>query len=208
MKAVIELHYLPSLAYFSAIRKYEEILLECHEYFVKQTFRNRCQINTSQGRATLVIPVTGKHGKVPVSKVSPDYSQKWLNNHWRAIRAAYGKAPYFEYYADDLHDILYQKHEFLYDLNRALLTMCLRWLRYDLQLGETISYEKQYNQGFDDLRSQLMPGNTEFAERVYRPVPYHQVFGSTFAANLSVLDVVFCCGPEASRILESASKRE
>ena len=152
--------------------------------------------------ATLVIPVTDKHGKVQVNKVRPDYSQKWLNNHWRTIRSAYGKAPYFEYYADELHAILYQKHEFLYDLNRALLTMCLRWLRSELVPEETLSYEKQYNSGYDDLRSCITPGNSEFVRSVYQAVPYRQVFGSTFVGNLSVIDVVFCCGPEASRILK------
>ena len=201
-KAIIDLQYLPCLAYFSVLQRYQTILLERHEHYVKQSFRNRCYLNTEHGPAALIIPLTGKHGKVSVSEVRPDYSQKWLNNHWRTIRSAYGKAPFFEFYADDLYDILYQKHEFLYDLNHALLTMCLRWLRFDLKLEETLSYEKQYNSEYDDLRSCITPGSSDFVRGVYRAVPYRQVFGSTFAGNLSVVDVVFCCGPEASRILQ------
>lgn len=207
-RAIIDLQYLPCLAYFSVLQKYGTILLERHEHYVKQSYRNRCYVNTVHGTEALIIPLTGKHGKTLITEVRPDYSQKWLNKHWRTIQSAYGKAPFFEFYADDLHAVMYQRFEFLYDLNRALLTMCLRWLALDLDIGETLSYEKQYHPDVRDLRSYITPGNTEFVQRVYNAVPYHQIFGNTFAANLSVLDVVFCCGPEASRIISSGSKRE
>ena len=48
--------------------------------------------------------LTDKHGKIAIKDVRIDYSQKWLNNHWRTITSAYRNAPFFEYYADDLHD--------------------------------------------------------------------------------------------------------
>lgn len=206
-KAVIDLHYLPCIAYFAVLQRYGTVLLEKHEYYEKQTFRNRCYVNTAHGPSALIIPLTGKRGKVPVGEVRPDYSQKWVNNHWRTIRSGYGKAPFFEYYADDLHDILYLKYDLLYDLNRALLTMCLRWLRIDIAVEDTLSYEKQYYDEVNDLRSYITYGNKDFLSQVYKPIPYQQVFGNTFADNLSVIDLVFCCGPEASRILRESSER-
>src|SRR5690349_5579602 len=105
--ALIELHYLPSVSYFSTLHGYVQIFVEKYEHYEKQTFRNRCSINTTTGRQDLIVPLTGKHGKTLIKDIQIDYTQKWLNNHWRTIQSAYGKAPFFEYYADDLHRILF-----------------------------------------------------------------------------------------------------
>src|SRR5688572_25723175 len=131
MSAVlIESQYLPPIAYFAALQSCDEIILESHEHYIKQTFRNRCAINTSQGRVDLIVPLTSKHGKTVISDVRIDYTQKWLNNHWRTIQSAYANAPFFEFYADDLHQVLFKKHEFLLELNGELLSMCLKWLKW------------------------------------------------------------------------------
>jgi hypothetical protein len=202
---VIELHYLPCLAYFSVLINQQEVLIEKHEHFNKQTFRNRCYIKTAQRIDPLIIPLTGKHGKVPVKEVRIDYSQKWLNNHWRAIQSAYGKSPYFEFYAEDLHEVLFMRFDLLYDLNFSLLTMCLKWLRSGIKVKETLSYQEQYAGDVHDLRSCISLKDTRCIERVYRPAPYLQVFGNSFVGNLSIVDLIFCSGPEASRILKLSS---
>ena len=56
----------------------------------------------------------------------------------------------------------------------------------------------------DDLRGLIhpksMPGNQTF----FSPVPYTQLFGRKFEANLSILDLLFCEGPNADNILHSS----
>src|SRR5687767_15886504 len=99
----------------------------------------------------LILPLTGLHGKIAVKDVRIDYTQKWLNNHWRAIQSAYGKAPFFEYYSDDLHTVLFRNHVFLYDLNLELLTLCLKWLKWSLPIRETIIFETAAPVGVLDL---------------------------------------------------------
>ena len=47
--------------------------------------------------------------KYSLAEVRIDYGQKWLNNHWRTIRSAYGKAPFFEHYCEDLEKVLVQE---------------------------------------------------------------------------------------------------
>src|SRR5688572_5468492 len=118
---LIECQYLPSIAYFVAIQNSPEIVLEACEHYVKQTYRNRCHILTSQGVDTLIVPLTSKHGKVMIKDVRIDYGQKWLNNHWRTLQSAYGNAPFYEYYSEDLKKVLFTRHEFLFDLNYNLL---------------------------------------------------------------------------------------
>jgi hypothetical protein len=205
---VIEPHYLPCLAYFAVLQGFDKILLEKQEHYAKQTYRNRCYINTEHGRDALIVPLTQKHGKVPLKDVRIDYGQKWLNNHWRSIESAYRKAPFFEYYAADLERVMYSKHESLYILDRELLTLCLKWLRLTIEVEETLAYEEKYPKEFCDLRSFITPKNDINIRKVYQPVRYLQVFGNAFADNLSVLDLVFCSGPEAGRILRDSGTKE
>src|SRR5690606_11364820 len=105
-RVLIECQYLPPIAWFAAVGRSRQIIIERHEHYEKQTYRKRCYINAAHGREAMVIPITGRHGKPRISEVRIDYSQRWLNNHWRTIQAAYGKAPFFEYFSPELHDEL------------------------------------------------------------------------------------------------------
>lgn len=204
---LLETQYLPCLAWFGLIAQAEEIYLERHEFFEKQTYRNRCYINTRNGPAALIVPLTGKHGKTPILDVRIDYSQKWLNNHWRTVCSAYGKAPFFEYYAADLEEVLFRKFGFLYELNFHLLTMCLKWLGYSKVIKETLSYEKVPGLPVINFRSFINPKNKLNTQSVYKAVPYYQVFGNHFAENLSIVDLVFCCGPQAASVISASCVR-
>lgn len=197
MNCLIELHYLPNLQYFHTLAKHECVVLEKHEYFIKQSYRSRCIINTAQGPQTLTIPLTDKHGKTLIRDVRIDYSQKWLNNHWRTIQSAYANAPFYEYYSDSLHSILFEQHPFLFDLNRELLTMCLKWLKLDIRIEESLAYEKTPAPEFIDYRNAVSAKKTGL-QQLSPPIrPYTQVFGNAFVNNLSLIDLVFCTGPKA-----------
>lgn len=154
-------------------------------------------ISTSQGEQTLIVPLTGKHGKTLITDVRIDHTQKWLNNHWRTIQSAYAKAPFFEFYADGLHDTLFRKHTFLFDLNRELLTLCLKWLKLTVPLEESLTYETSCPAPIVDLRNAISAKNPPPPTVVLGSKPYTQVFGRSFVNNLSVIDLVFCTGPQA-----------
>lgn len=205
MKFLTESHYLPSIAFFSALSSSTEIVIERHEHFMKQTYRNRCHINTSHGVEQLTVPLTGKHGKVFITDIRIDYTQKWLTNHWRTIQSAYGKAPFFEHYVDDLEKVLFKKYEFLYDLNIQLLSMCLAWLKWNVVVSESLSYEKDCPLTTTDLRSLINPKKTELLAKFYNPSEYTQVFGNTFVSNMSLIDLIFCEGPVASKIIRASA---
>ena len=208
MKCLIEIHYLPCIAYFSHIAKFNEAIIEKNEYYVKQSYRNRCHINTDHGLEKLIIPVSTKQSKTPVSEVLIDHSQKWINNHWRAIESAYRKAPFFEHYANDLNQVLYKKHEFLYDLNFELLTMCLAWLNLPVSLHESKTFEKEPNMGIRDMRGKILAKNYDLTDTNLSALEYHQVFGNSFVRNLSVIDLLFCEGPAARKLVLSAVNHE
>jgi hypothetical protein len=215
MSCLIELHYLPCLAYFSCLSRFQTAIIERYEHYEKQTYRNRCHINTAQGWEQLVIPVTSKHSskdgsfrKSNVTEVKIDYSQKWLNVHWRTIESAYRKAPYWEHYADELHWVMHRRHDYLYDLNFELLTLCLKWLALPVAVRETVSYEENPDVSIQDFRNAIQAKKPKVNMKYFRPVVYQQVFGKSFVENLSLIDLIFCEGPNALHLIRAAASHE
>jgi hypothetical protein len=219
-----ELHYQPPAALFAELLRADGILIEAHEHYRKQTFRNRCLIRTAQGVQPLTVPVVdgNRAGKVSISHIEIDYRQNWVHRHWRTLQTAYGNSPYFEYYADYLHDIYVRKPILLFDLNLQFFQLLLRCFRLTLPLHLTAEYLPDYsaqpsstNSGplaspslLIDRRDWLTPKaaskspepDTPAAHSLVRPYP--QVFGPGFEPGLSVLDLLFSQGPAAGAFLQ------
>lgn len=94
--------------YFGPVWWYSALLrggavIDCEENFQKQTLRNRCIINTSQGEQKLTIPVAGtsSHHQKMCDTLISDHGN-WRHQHWQALQTAYGNTPFFEYYQDYL----------------------------------------------------------------------------------------------------------
>ncbi|NJN78366.1 MAG: WbqC family protein [Saprospiraceae bacterium] len=103
MNALIESQYFPPLAYFSVLLKHEKVWIEQFENYQKGSYRNRCHIATANGLLRLSIPLEkGKNNQTCIKEVKIHNDTNWQIQHWRAIKSAYGNAPYFEYYADEL----------------------------------------------------------------------------------------------------------
>ncbi|MEI7584235.1 WbqC family protein [Runella sp.] len=198
----IELQYLPSLEYFACLLKYGEVALEAHEYFLKQTYRNRCCILTANGVDTLIVPVIHSSIKMPIREVKIDYSQSWVKRHWGAIVAGYGKAPYFEYFGSDFERVYQKKPAYLFDLNWELLTICLKLLRLKPTIRLTDSYQTGVEEGQIDVLSLVHPKKEFRHNNLYLPVVYQQNFGTEFVPNLSIIDLLMCQGAEAIHILK------
>jgi len=201
---LIESQYLPPISYFVKLAAFNAVVLEKHERFPKRTYRNRCYINSAQGTDRLVVPLV-RGGRSTTGEVRIDYSQKWLTRHWRALQSSYGKAPYFEHYGPGLRDVLFMKYDFLLELNKALLSLCLDWLGLPIPILETRQYEKAPEGAVIDLRNTIIAKKRTELQETEFPFTYTQVFGSKFVPDLSVVDLVFCTGPEAGRLVKSAA---
>ena len=202
---IIDLQFLPSIEYFCALLKFDHIILEKHEHYVKQSYRSRCYINTSQGTRMLTVPLTEKHGKTFIKDVRIDYSTKWQNNHWRTLQSAYKNAPFFEHYEAEMHKQLYTSHHFLFDFNLALLSFCLKSLKSDLVISESVAYEKTIESNVIDLRSVIHTKKPHSDRLFYKPMPYLQVFGNMFVPDLSLIDLLFCEGSNARRTIQAST---
>jgi hypothetical protein len=202
MKTIIESQYLPPIAYFSVLLKQPTILIEQHENYQKRSYRNRCHIATANGILRLSIPLEkGKNNQMTIKDVKVYNADNWQLQHWRAIKSAYGKSPYFEFYADELLPYFEKKYDFLLDWNMDLLQFIVDVLNLPVDIQLTDSYYST-NEAILDYRNNItpkMPTNTTF-QGVY----YGQVFEDKhgFIPNLSILDLLFCKGPEAILLLD------
>ncbi|WP_151089204.1 WbqC family protein [Hymenobacter baengnokdamensis] len=201
-----ELHYLPSITYFQQLLSAETLLLDAHEHYHKQTYRNRALILTAQGPQALTVPVLdgARSEKIRSSEIEIDYRQNWMHRHFRTLQTAYGASPYFGYYADYLQDIYTRKPSRLWDLNLAFLHLLLRCLRWPLPIELTTEYRAPGTvPTLLDRRDFLTPKNTPAGPAPDSPShrPYPQVFGTAFVPGLSVLDLLFMQGPAAGQFL-------
>jgi len=201
--ALIELQYLPPIAYFVFMVD-KNVVIERYENFVKQTYRNRCYIVGANKVEMLSIPLMGGNRKILVKDIKIDYNQNWLNNHWRAIISAYGKAPFFEFYAQYFERIFFKKHQYLFDLNQELLSLCLKLLNVDNKISTTQKFEKKLKNSIIDTRSLIHPKNDTFVKSFFSPQHYQQVFGKNFVGNMSIIDLLFCEGPNATTIIRNS----
>lgn len=201
---LIELQYLPCLEYVACLLKYDTVYLEQHEFYEKQSYRNRFCILTANKVAILSVPVVKGNHKQRITDVQIDYSQNWVKDHWRTIASAYGKSPFFDHFAPYLEQIFAKQHRFLFDLNIELLTKCLNLLDAGIKINFTSTYQKYAENGQIDLRSAIHPKKDFTQNHEYQPIPYLQNFGSNFVPNLSILDALFCEGKQALHIIRQS----
>lgn len=202
MDLLIELHYLPCQSYFVEWAKADKVILEVHENYQKQSYRNRCYILGANKIEALTVPVLNGNSHASIRDMQIDYSTPWVQNHLRTISAAYGKAAYFEHFYDPLKRIYDKKSRFLFDLNLELLTLCLKLLKWEprFEFSTEYSLAKDSKGEFNDMRSLIHPKKIGLAPGY----SYTQVFGNKFEPNLSILDLLFCEGLQAGPLIRKA----
>ncbi|MBA4849917.1 WbqC family protein [Emticicia sp. BO119] len=204
-KVLIDLQYLPCTSFFSTLLQFDEIVLENNEHYVKQSYRNRCYILGANKVEMLVVPILDGNRKILIKDIQIDYQQRWPEIHWRTIKAAYGKSPFFEFFGDYFQQVLQKKPHFLWDLNFEILTICLRLLRINKTISLSENYEKDPETGVFDARGAISPKKeTETGIYSYQE-SYQQNFGNEFVPNLSIIDLLFCRGNQSLGILKKSS---
>ena len=184
MSAIFSTAYLPPVSYIAECLRAEEIVIEIWETYRKQTIRNHCNIYGPNGRQKLSIPVIKVHGNRTLTKdIRILNTQNWQSIHWRSIETAYNNSPFFLYYRDYFEPFYLKKFDFLLDFNTKLLEIIFMILRVEKGIGFTDHFVNRLNNHHNFIFT-----------------PYTQVFSpkSGFIPGLSVIDLIFNLGPEAT----------
>jgi len=219
--AIVQSSYIPWKGYFDLVGAVDEFILYDDAQYTRRDWRNRNRIKTPRGLEWLTVPVKAKgHYHDPIRAIRID-GTRWAVEHWRSLEVNYARAAHFEAVAGRFAPLyLEREFAFLSELNAAFIGSICDFL----SIPTTITASSAYR--VDGGRSERLAalceqaGATEyvsgpsardyldeglFAERKvkvrwfdYEGYPeYPQLWGA-FAHEVSVLDLLFNCGP-ASR---------
>jgi hypothetical protein len=187
--------YLGPVSYYKQIAACDEVIIEQYDSYIKQTYRNRCRIATSNKIMDLTIPIHKKAEKTITKDIEISYLENWQKLHWKAIESAYKSTPFFDYYKDDLEPFYQKKTNYLIDLTNEIQSVILELLAIPTPIIYSDEYKKTFSSETKDLRDYFTPKK----EYPLNLKPYYQVFDGKFGfqRDLSIIDLLFNMGPES-----------
>ena len=186
MKALLSSTYFGPIQWYQKLNRYDECLIERHESFIKQTYRNRMIIPTTNGPLSLTIP-TNHDISLSMKDIRISDHANWRHVHWNALLSAYGESPFFEYYQDDIRPFYEKKYEFLFDFNMETTQKMIELLDIRPKISVTAEYfpksEGSNHACSADCKSAETPTETELGgrrESQFNGLANHKVQSSKF----------------------------
>lgn len=199
---ILSTTYTGSIAYWHRLVHAQDVYIDAHEHYQKQTTRNRCYIAGANGLLMLSVPVE-KTSQMPVNNVRIVPNDNWKIRHWRSLCTAYNHSPYFLFYRDAFEDFyLHTHHTNLYENNFTLLKIiarCLKWKGKLLKTDCFIPIEESNKKNI--FRTPVGERSNEMKLKT----SYPQVFPvqENMLGACSLLDLLFNTGPDALTWLQT-----
>jgi hypothetical protein len=224
--AIHQPQFLPWLGYFDKLDRCDVFCLLDTVQYKKNEFQNRNRIKTAQGWQWLTVPATYRFPQ-RINEVGVNQTVDWQRKHAQALKTNYGKAPYFGTYFASFEKFYQQSYELLAEVNVACIRLLMELLGLErkLVLSSSLPVETEdptlrlveicrtldgdtYLSGRDGAKymdldvfksHQIIVAFQDFTHP-----EYPQCYG-TFEPNLSVVDLLFNCGPDSLTIIREAS---
>lgn len=159
---------------------------------VNSRFDKRCKaahrftIADTRGPLELTVPIAKPYGRT-WADTAVSLHGEWWRTMATALESAYGRTPYFEFYADEFLSIIADPGQFT-----SVGDLCLR---FDRAIRHAIGLTKEVA----IAPAPAVPAPVE----PWQPAPYWQVRRDAlgFLPSLSILDLVFNLGPETLPVI-------
>lgn len=224
--AISQSNYIPWKGYFDSINMVDEFMLYDDMQYTRRDWRNRNKIKTKEGAKWLTVPVEvkGKYfQKINETLIS---DPKWGQDHWNSILHNYNKAPFFKDYKDVFEPLyLNNQEDHLSLVNYNFINAICGILGITTRISWSSAYElkEDRNERLVDLC--IKTGATDYFsgpaakaymdERLFNEAniqvhyydysgypEYNQLHGE-FDHAVSVLDLIFCEGPNARKYMKT-----
>lgn len=201
MALLLSTAYAPPLSYMALLYKHQgkTVYIEGAEHIVKQSWRNRCDVASSQGIQSLSIPIERPQGnKTFIRDVQISHNKAWRHQHIQALKTNYSCSPFFEYYWDDIYPLYVRKYQYLWDFNWELLMTFLRLFGLSVDIKESVNFCPVGGWGGEDYRYVLHPRKLD-RSLLHGIKQYYQPFWGKqgFIPELSIYDLLMNMGPES-----------
>ena len=223
--AIVQSNYIPWKGYFDMIASVDEFILYDDMQYTKRDWRNRNKIKTPNGLQWLSVPVrvSGKfEQKIRDTEID---GSMWAREHWSALVHNYGRAPFFTQVGPSLQPVyLSRRYQMLSDLNRTLIEYVCGYLGIRTVIKNSWDYNlvEGKSERLADLCVQAGasvyisgPGAKDYLDESvfaargvsvewfdYEGYPEYPQLWGPFEHAVTVLDLLFNCGPESGRFMK------
>lgn len=221
-------NYLPWLGFFDKLARCDKFLILDHCQFERQGFQNRAKVRLGDDWKWLTVPVIQKSRdeRIMDKEIANDRDGRlrWGRKQFATLEQVYRPAPHFERYGPALRDIFEARWEKLIDLNLALLGFCMEALAIRTPLVRTSQMGPLQGQKSELVlnmckaaganaylsgsgaskeyldRTAFAAAGIELRFQDFKHPDYPQGH-ETKVHGLSVLDLLFNCGPDSRAVL-------
>ncbi len=221
---ILQPGYLPWLGFFEQLQKSDVFVIYDDVQYDRGSWRNRNRIKTVSGTQWLTVPVLVKFmERLSVNEIKIDNHSDWKKKHLASIKLNYSKAPFYSKYIDIFEAAYTKEWEYLVDLDMHFILTLAELFGIDSKKikmssvlrpegdknSRLISLCKMFNAGIfyegaagknyiDEAVFKKEGINVAFQD--YKHPVYPQLYGD-FISHLSVVDLLFNCGPESLDVI-------
>lgn len=210
--------YMPWLGYFDKLAQSDHFVLLDTVQFKKNEWQNRNRIKSARGWQWLTVPVSFRFPE-KIAEVSINNQGQWQKAHNQSLITNYHKAPFFDWVMSFWQEIYDRSWKNIAELNIHIIKKLTSMLDIKTRIhvaselgefpagpderlialvrhfgGKTYLAGSGGKQYMDMKKWQTAGVDVTFQE--YNHPVYPQLFGS-FESNLSILDLLFNCGPKS-----------
>lgn len=218
--AILQSNYLPWKGYFELINNVDEFYFLDDVQYTKNDWRNRNQIYVNFKKIWLTIP-TGISKKRLISEVTLS-DKKWKLKHFDTMVQGYKKSKYFDNYINFFKDFYFEKNfNNLSLINKYLIKyiskeiLKIKTSFHDVEsLKIKSTKEKKLLEICEKVNAKIYlsgPNGKNYLNKDnfnkkgikleyynYGPYKEYKQFSNKFDNQISIMDLIFNCGPEAS----------